>query len=1076
MRNIATRAFLLIGIMMLAAHTLSHAQSNLASIAGTVRDASGAVIPGVTVTVVNTNTNQPKRFESDEYGNYEVVNLVPGVYRVEAELAGFKRFLHDGIQLDSAAKLRVDVRLEVGGTAETVVVESGTPAIETENASIMELTGIREHESSPVHLGDMARLMTLMPSVGQGAAKYQFSISGSRGSQNEFLIDGVATPNRSTPDGTEDIGLESVREVRIQGTNNSAEYGTPGIYQLVTRSGGNQFHFNLVYDHINSALGTRSFFDTVKPVSLEHYEQAYFSGPVTLPRLYKGRDRTFFMFSWDSFQTPLGTTLVATVPTVAMRQGDFSGVANIKDPFTGKPFPGNVIPSSYLNPVSLKFQEMFYPLPNYGSPGTLNNNQRTVMPRSPERRAFDFRIDHMLTNNNSFYVRDSFRNQPTDQWPVLATLGNYAKNMKMRGFLFSDSHTFKPTLINEFRFGYMSSMTTSFGQERSQDVINATGLTGLGGTPDDFGMPVIAITGMTSLQAQNFSSTVDRVYQVTDSVTMIKGRHTIKSGVDFRHLNSFNDVGYSSATWGSFSFQPSFTGNAYADFLLGLPKTSSIGSPTPPLHMLDNNWFLFVQDDFKIIPRLTISLGLRYEYQQPFTVTNNRLYNFNPATGQIIVQDSARGLVSPLFNPALPIAVASQAGFPNGHEGFGDRDNLAPRFGFAYRFNTKSVIRGGYGVFIDNLEVGLASSYTGGPFTPGSVAYTNSISGGVPLFQWPNAYPPVTPGPSTSAPSLNAINPHYRDPYVQQWNLTFEQEILSMGIRTSYVGTKSTQLLFSRQINRPLPSITPFNQQRRPYPLYGDIVYTENGGNSIYHALQIEANRRFSKGLSYTVGYTWASDIADVSDSGLTGGTIENPLDRAAERARESYNIRHRMMSSFIWELPFGQGRRLLSNLPAYADRILGGWKLSGVLYLQTGTWFTPTFSGSDPSNTNTIGGRPNRLASGQLPSNQRSIYRWFDITAFAVPSAGHFGNSGRDILETPGMRMFHAGIAKNFSLRERLVLNVEIAARNAFNHPCFAGPNTVINGTAGGTISAVCNTRETEGGREGEVRLRLSF
>jgi hypothetical protein len=763
-----------------------------------------------------------------------------------------------------------------------------------------------------------------------------------------------------------------------------------------------------------------------------------------------------------------------------MRQGNFTGIANIKDPTTGKAFPGNIIPPSLLNPSALKVQELFFPPQNYGDATTLANNSRIEMHRFAYRNAWNVRIDHQLTNKNSLYWRYEWGAQPTQQNPVIPTLGLFTLNNNNHDTVVSDSHAFTPHLVNEFRAGYIGVSQKRWSPQHGQQIIQALGLKGLESAPDDIGMPQIAITGLTTISATAAQFHVDRAYQASDSITWIRGRHSMKGGIDMRHLVPSEDLSYQSSSWGAFSFQGTFTGTAYADFLLGLPRTATNGPPTPPLKNYETDWFFFIQDDFRIMPQFTISMGLRYEYQQPFTVTDKRLYNFDPTKGQIVIPDDAKSQVSPRFNPSLPIVTASQAGFPSGTDRFADKNNFAPRLGFAYRFKN-TVIRGGYGIFVDNTGVGLTDSYTGGPFTPGTVQYTNSITGGVPLFQWPNAFPTAAAGPSTSQPSLNALNPHYVNPYIQQWSLSLGHEILGMGVRASYIGTKGTQLLYQRQINRPPASTTAFNQNRRPYPLYGDIVYTENGGNSIYHALQIEANRRFAKGLSYNLGYNWSSNISDVADTNQNGVTLENPSDRRANRAKESYSLTHRFVGSFIWEFPIGRGRSFLSGMPAFADQILGGWKLGCVGWLQSGGLFTPTFSGFDPSNTNTIGGRPDRLGNGNLPSDQRSLNHWFDLTAFAVPASGHYGNAGRNILHAPGFEQVNVTLGKDFRLnwvKDGVVLSLMLAAKNALNHPSFPAPSTVINGTAGagGVISSQADTLQGGGFREPEIRLRISF
>ncbi len=1080
--------FIGLGVGWLLSGQMLLAQSNLGSIVGTTKDAAGSLIPGVNVMVTNTGTNQSKTFVSDNDGNYEITHLIPGVYRVLAETKGFKRSSVERVELDAGAKVRVDFNLAVGEVTESIVVTEQTPVIETETAAIDKLRTAQEYRKLPIAFSNEPfRLFMTMPTFHSvSSSKFTFTIAGSRSGQTEFQQDGITGPNSGSPIGSISMTMEGVREVRVQGVNSSAEFGAVGIYQMITRSGGNEFRGTGYYRHRNSALNARNFFSPQKPSSLSHSFGGSISGPVVAPKLYDGHNRTFFLLAYDGSRSPGNETIVRSVPSLALRSGDFTGLNQIKDPLTGQAFAGNRIPANQLNPVALKLQETFFPLPNFGSAGSLANNFRLISPAPGKESIADLRIDHRVYSNNSLYARYGWRQFPSRNFDqILPAVGPFIQLRTFRTIVISDTHTFSPRLINEFRFGYMTENTVFRGtQLRGRDVIRAVGLLGLDNVPDDNGVPIVNITGFSTVTAR---SSIDRlvthtpVWQYTDNVTYIRGRHTFKGGIDVRRLE-VDDDRVAAGVYGDFRFQGGLSGHAYADFLLGLPQIAISTPRNPRTVRRQQDWFFFFQDDFKVSSRLTVNLGLRYEYQKPLGIRDNLFYNFDPATGQVVVSADVRSKIDPLFNRAIPIVEASQVGFADGGNRFADKNNFAPRLGFAWRpfDNNKTVVRGGYGIYIDNLANGLISSLRGGPFTPGSARYINAIQGGKPLFQFPNAFPPSPPGPSTAPPSLNAADPHLRNPYVQQWNLTVEHELLGMGIRLSYIGSKSTQLLYTRAINRPPASAIPFSQSRRPYPLYGDITLRENGANSSYHAGQLEVQRRFARGLSYNLAYTYSNIMADVADGGEGGGSLEDPFNRLRERARESYSLRHRMIASFIWELPFGHGRRFLSSLPAVAEHVVGGWELIGIGYVQSGESFTPSFTGSDPSNTSTFGGRPDRIRDGNLPSGERRIERWYDITAFVAPPNGRFGNSGRNILQGPPLRVFHLGIGKSFRLvnylNEGAKLHFEAAMQNVFNHPSFANPSAVLGTATNGVISAVANRLEEPGPRSIEMRLRLTF
>ncbi|MBI3684493.1 MAG: carboxypeptidase regulatory-like domain-containing protein [Acidobacteria bacterium] len=811
----------LAALLLVAALHLA-AQSSLGSLVGSVRDSSGAVVPNVTVTVTNVATNQSRTFASGAEGGYEVTHLIPGVYRVTAESAGFKRFAVERVPLDAGAIVRVDVRLEVGQVSESIVVAEQIPAIETETSSISKLRTVEEYRKIPITFSNEPfKLYMTVPTVHSvSSSKWTFTVAGSRSGQTEFQQDGITGPNSGTPIGSISMTMEGIQEARVQGVNNAAEFGSVGIYQMVTRSGGNQFHGTGYYYHRSSALNSRDFFAVEKASNHSHYFGGSFSGPVVLPKLYNGHNRTFFVLAHDGNLSPGNENIVRTVPSLALRAGDFTGRGRLVDPLNGQPFPDNRLPATRLNPVAQRFQERFYPLPNFGPPDSLANNFRLISPAPGKENIADARIDHRLHDKNNLYVRHGWRQFPSKNFDtLLPATGPYNQLRTFRSIVVSDTHTFSPRLINEFRFGYMTENTVYRGTPlRGKDVIRALGLTGLDNVPDTTGMPSVSITGFSALAARsdNYRVYHTPVQQYTNTLTYIRGRNTFKGGLDVRRYRQDDDR-VASGVFGSFQFQGGLSGQAYSDFLLGLPQVANDTPRNPFSNRRERDWFFFFQDDFKATSRLTLNLGVRYEYQEPFRLAGKRFYNFDPASGQVVISSDARDKIDGLFNRSIPIVDAPKVSFPDGGYRFADSNNVVPRLGFAYRLTSdnRTVLRGGYGFFSDNLQHGLMDSLTGGPFTPGSARYVNAIQAGQPIWQFPNAFPPSPPGASTASPSLAAANPYMRNPYVQQWNLTVERELFGMGVRTSYIGTRSTGLLYTRAINRPPASTIPFTQSRR---------------------------------------------------------------------------------------------------------------------------------------------------------------------------------------------------------------------------------------------------------------------
>ena len=1070
-----------------------HSQSTFGTILGTVKDPAGGVIVGVTVTVTNEGTNIAKATVTDSNGNYEVSHLNPGPYTIVAESSGFQKYIHRGVNLETGQILRIDVQLVVGQMTETVAVTAQSPLVESENATLADVRTGRQMRELPLNFvrgdafgGGIFKYMSLTPGSFRYEGASSHSFGGSRSQQNNFVMDGTSLGDQGGGQVTPaQPSFESVQEMKLIMVDNSAEYGAVATVVVTSKSGTNQLHGSAFEQYSSGGLNARDFFATTRPFRVYNQFGASLGGPVVLPG-YDGRNRTFFFGAFEGNRDHRQTVYNSSVPSLALRQGDFSQLFDrtgnlivIRDPTNNTPFPGNVIPLSRFSSVSMKAQELFYPAPNFGSPALLSQNLRATVTNAPSWNHFDTRIDHRINDKNSLYGRFSWRNLPT---PVpegeLPNTGLRDQLRRIRNMSLVDTHTISPSLVNELRAGFAWHENFFQGPLKGLPIVRELGIQGLTTNEDLNGVPNINISGFSSVTQIEHQRSQDMVYDFLDNLTFATGRHSLKIGVNFRKQQASREP-IPITIFGRYDFTGAFTGFSYADFLLGIPQTTQ--RTTPQGRTYGRNTFVsgYVQDDFKVHPRLTLNLGLRYEWMNPFADKYDRMYNFDARTGNLVVptQTVLERDVVPIFPSSIRIVTAEQAGFPRRGLRQGDSNNFDPRIGVAWRpfGHARSVIRAGFGIYRNNLSSSTFNTLsTGGPFTSNET-FTNGIVNGVPLFQFPEPFLQVG---SLGAQNISGVEPDIFNPYTMQTNFTVEQEHASTAFRASYIGTRSVNLLYRRNFNQPLASTVPFDNNRRPYPQYRNIIVVSNGGDSTYHALQLEAERKMARGLYFQAGWTWAKQLAHGIDSGEQGATVEDAYNRNSERGDDLYLMRHRFVASYIWELPFGPGRRWLGDWRGLAGHVVGGWQIAGVTLFQTGQRFTPSFSGRDPSNTNTVGGRPDRVANGNLPKKERTLDRWFDVSAFVLPpaNAGRFGNSGIGILEGPGTNNFDLGLSKNFYVREGMRVEFSLSATNAFNHPNFRNPAADISSpTAVGRIGSLQGQDEA-GPRTVILGLRIEF
>ena len=1016
------------------------AQSTQGSILGAVSDTTGAVIIGAEVEVQSEATGFVRNTTSNELGFYLVDKLLPGQgYTVTVTSAGFKAFVRPGVFIETSAEIRIDATLEIGAITEQVTVTGATPVIETESGRIG--TVIDRMQNLSIATAARCSYCVLMTSPAAFSTGTGYSMNGSRGGQGGFRIDGVDTGN--PVDGNQNsemwMDIEAVQDLRISSVNNSAEYSEVAQMNQSTRGGSNAFHgmYNILWGR--GELWARPYFSRTDPQDKRVFMYGNIGGPIK-------RDKTFFFFHWDYKESPGLQNVVLNIPTDPMRAGDFSGLGTINDPTTGQVFLNAQIPSSRLISSAVSYQDRFYPLANAGdgiSPGAAGNFDS---PRDRIDKAYVTRFDHRINDDQTLMYR--FFNYGSEFFRLdsgeLPTFENYVRVRDNYSHAVSHTWTLNPSMVNEARVGWQRINWPSGSRVMGAEVVQDIGLTGYPAplNTEVSGIPAVSISGIKSISVRGFSRNIMNEWDVSDSLSWHRGAHTLKTGFNYRHVYFSRFPTSPSGQFGSFNFNGQFSDQPYGDFLLGLPRRASRSAEIGSFYGRRAQIGLYFQDDWKVRSNLTLNLGVRYDFAPPFSEENDRIANVDPFTGSLVAPNEGTiQQLHPRFPSDIPVITAATAGVAERTLINRDTNNIAPRIGLAWRTPWNLVIRGGYGIYFNPIARKAFNQMTSSPFAA-TETFDNSFQDGIPLFAWPQAFPAAggaRPVP-TGTFNMGASSFNLRDAYVNQWNFTIEKQIGANGLRASYIGNSGIQLPYRRNLNQPPASPIPFSQDRRPYPWFRNITFADSGGTSSYNSLQLQLTRRMTKGFQIDSHYTWSSNITDTHDVNRLGDFIENPFDRRAERAQEEFSPSHRWITSAIWELPFGKGRAYLSDAPGIVHGLIGGWNASGLISWATGAWYTPYFTGADTSNTNLTQARPDRICNGNLPSSQRTIERWFDVSCFVRPLAGigRFGNAGNNLIESPNMAITNLRFFKYFDITERLKIRYEMLFDNLFNHPTF--------------------------------------
>ncbi len=1034
---------------------VAHGQASLSTLRGTVTDASGAVVPSVVIALRDPATRVPVRQESaDTQGNYELIDVKPGTYRLTCEAPGFKPFAADGLILESGAVRRIDIRLSVGESTQEITVTAGAAVIQTETGTIGGVFDNKQHQDVPLIdvYPSPSSMLTTLPGIQGGNS---MRINGQGTTQISQSFDGLI--NDQT--GGQSSNTEFFQEVSAVTVNAPADSSRVASYNMTTKRGENQIHGMGYYKLFSSVFDARNFFSATKLPYLQHEWQLEMGAPII-------KNRTFIYGTWFSQRIPLGSFATATVPTSQQRSGDFSSSTTVvKDPVAGLPFPGNVVPANRISPVSAQFQNLYFPLPT--SPALVNNLFFTF-PFNTDLYKGDwllFRIDHNISSKNSLYVRWLMRRTPyVLQSGLPAEV--WTRLREHHQFALSDTHLFSPSLLNTFRMGLAVDHISDGGQEAGVTppggaaVLAATGLQG--SNPGNFvgqGFPTVSISGMTTLQNDPGGVVADNyTYTFDDSVTKVAGRHVVKFGGTYQLLTQSNAL----ANYGSFTFDGSLSNNAYADFLLGIPRQSSRVNPLINQRERASELGLFVEDTFKVNQKLTLEYGLRWDYFWSPTYDSNLMYNFNPTTSQVLVPKGTLSKISPLY--PSNIAVAEGNVVPSS-----DLKNFRPRFSVAYRLSPSLVLRGGYGSFTERIPY-FTLATNGGPFQIAET-YQNQ-PGQPPLFVFPNPFPSNIKLATVASQSTSELPAHANNGTINQFNVTLEKEMRNIGLRASYIGTYSSGLNYSLNVNLPPPGLIPFTVNARPFPQFVNVTQYRSDGSAHFNGLQLETKRRAGS-FTFDLNYSYQTNRNNISD-------LENPYDVLSHWANDASTERQYVVGSVVYTLPVGRGKRFLGTASRRSDLLVGDWQFYFISYYGSGLFFSPAFSGSGPSNTGVTGGLPDTVPNvNVVPSGGRTYQQWFNPAAFTVPQPGRFGDALPNSLTAEPLVVQHLSVAKKVRITEKLTYTLTMAVSNLFNHPFFTAPlnNISVAGTGAFTaVVGVFNSSEKAGPRQVTFKGRFEF
>lgn len=1057
--------------------SVAHAQVDRATLSGVVKDASGAVLVNAAVTVTNLATNVASKVKTSSSGNYQVLNLAPGQYLVEAESSGLQKSALS-VVLEVGQRARMDITLGVGTLAESVTVEGAVNLVNTEQAALGSVIGQSSVAKLPLAIRNWDDLLALVAGVqgdryteqaGAGTSAGRtggVNVHGARSLQNNFLLDGV--DNNTISENVQELStqisrpsIDSIQEFKIVTSPYSAEYGRSpgGAISVTTKSGTNAFH-GTAYDYYrNEGMDKIDFFSKRANLPKLANDQNQFGGNLGGPLV---KDKAFFFIDYEATRITRGVTRATVVPTLANRQGVFTSA--IRDPLTGQNFDGNTIPSSRFDPVAVAMLGLL-PAPN--QPGATNFIRQAELTDDSDRILG--RFDLKASNQDNIFLRYIYSNRTrfVPGWfgGIVDGLGSSSggsQKIKSNGLVAGWTRTFGSTFVNEFRFSWASSRADGTHEPFGQAPPAAANVPGVPNNPVVAGgLTGVNISGFFGGGAKIGSPNFLPKFQHTDqfeflnTASWLRGSHQFKAGFDIMApmKNLFLDV---PATRGDLNFTTQFTGNSMADFLLGYVQTAQL---TNVAQVDQRHWAasFFVQDDWKATSRLSVNLGLRYDFMTPATEAQNRMGNFNPTGGGSLVaaKDGSlkdRGLINP------------------------DKNNIAPRLGLVYKVNEKMVLRGGYGIFYNLFDrVGSEDQMAlNPPSVVNNVLAVAAAERTTPIFLLRNGFPSNYLDPNAAGlltrVQLRAVAQDAPKSYMHQVSGGFQREFFeTFAVSVDAVATWGRNLASLINLNQPLPTGAGGNALGpRPYPNFGSFIeFRQQNGRSNYKGVDVSVERRFKKGYGFGIAYTLSESRDNTSEHLTTQGSnsfAQDSRNLDSWEGPSDYDVRHRLVANFMAELPFGKGKKWATSGAGAA--LFGGWTLSSIYTFRSGLPFTVNQANNNVGTRMT--GMPNLVGD---PTGAGTVDQWFNPAAFVTVPSGTFGNAGRNILRGPNWRTVDFSLSRRIEVTNRIGTVLRWDVFNALNRNNFGLPNRDRASSAIGTITGLAGDP-----RLMQVSLRLTF
>lgn len=1101
-------------VLVLFTACLIYAQGPTGEIDGIVTDPSGSTIAGVAVSVSDPATGSTRTTRSNVSGFYSFPALPPATYRVSVEANGFQKQIRSGILLQVQQVARADFQLTLGAVTQAIEVTATAALLSSDDATVGQVIENKRIIDLPLNGRSYLSLTALAPGVSNtsspiNATSFQgglrsaasITVNGQRNTFDHYTLDGIENTDPNFNSYIMLPSLDALEEFKVQSATYPAEYGfAPIQINVTTKSGTNGFH-GVAFEFLrNSWFDAKNYFDAQKS-PIPEFRRNQFGGTLGGPII---RNKLFFTANYEGLRESKALTSLSTFPPLAYRSGNFAGANTIYDPatttagangrYSATPFPNNVIPVSRFNPIALTAMNNFWPVQNLS--GTTNNYVNNE-PRQSDADQSMLRIDYQQSAKYIWYGR---WNYDKDYYYLPNNTPNQGTVVETRPdqIMAGGTQIFTPTIVNDVRFGWTRFVNNeqtpySYSKDVNGTVLHIPGLNPLN-APSFWAVPQFSFTGYSAFgDNATIYLTHDNMWEVHDTLTWTRGKHILKFGVSLEPIH-YNEVGQQQV--GSFSFTGAYTGNpaigsssvgnSVADFLLGLDQnvTTAVQPATAILRSLYGSGFF--TDSYRVTPKLTLELGLRYEYISPFKDISDNSSTIwgltSKTTGTPILVQSSTQCSSNSNCPPYAGTLTRLQGVTVVRDGrlgpalqYPDRNNFAPRLGLAYNMNSKTVIRAGFGTFYDMVDEGNSV-----------FDRARTLAGGL---QQLNSYP--IPNTSLSNPFLGSVSstnivlvqplilsggpPDQRTAYVNQWTAGVQRSLTSdLVLEASYVGSQSHKLRREDSINVPIPGPGSASNNR-PFPQFGFIQYPDNETNANYNALQLRAEKRLSRGVTVLSAFTYSKSIDNSSGVRAGAGDIlqmNNPYNiGSGERGLSQFNAKFRWVTSGLFQLPFGRNQRFLAHSRSVVNALVANWQLGAILTLQSGMPFT-ALDGLDILNTGGTGiaQRPDATGISAQMSNP-TPNNWFNKAAFRYNAPYIYGNDGRNNIIGPGLIETDLSLSKTIKATERLGAELRWEVFNAANHPIFGLPNATLSSAAYGSISStVVDSRQMQ------VALRITF